>query len=193
MRAARMARGASFAPYRQARCKPPSTLLASKRDTHAPVTCIEYRHRGLLGKPYFIILQCPYPHRLYEVAQTDNAQSLPLARDLATFTAHMHDKGILHKDYSPGNILWQRDDDGSCRFSLVDINRMHFGKVSMEEGCRNFRRLWGNKMFFEECAKTYAAARGMDEKKCVELTLKARKDFWTGYLKRHTVEYEPDL
>ena len=107
------------------------------------------------------------PHRLREVAQTDNAQSLPPARDLATFTAHMHDKGILHKDYSPGNILWQRNDDGSCRFSLGDINRMHFGKVSMEEGCRNFRRLWGNKMFFEECAKTYAAARGMDEKKCV--------------------------
>lgn len=171
----------------------PTLLLSAGIDTPEPVAYIEDRHCGLLGMSYFISLQCPYPHRLYEVAQMDDAQSLPLARAFATFTAHMHDKGFMHKDYSPGNILWQKDDDGSYHFSLVDINRMYFGKVDMTEGCRNFRRLWGNKMFFEECAKTYAAARGMDEKKCVDLTLEARKKFWTSYLKRHDVEYEPDL
>ena len=44
------------------------------------------------------------------------------------YTAVMHEREVLHLDYSPGNILWDKDDEG-YHFTVVDINRMRFGKV----------------------------------------------------------------
>jgi len=54
----------------------------------------------------------------------------------------------MHRDYSPGNILFDKI-DGEYHFMLVDINRMSFGKISIDMGCANFARLWGQKAFFE--------------------------------------------
>lgn len=45
----------------------------------------------------------------------------------AEFTARLHEAGILHLDYSPGNILYDKIGE-EYHFSLVDINRMHFGE-----------------------------------------------------------------
>ena len=45
----------------------------------------------------------------------------------------------MHRDYSPGNILFDKI-DGEYHFMLVDINRMSFGKISIDMGCANFAR-----------------------------------------------------
>lgn len=45
----------------------------------------------------------------------------------AEFTARLHEAGILHLDYSPGNILYDKIGE-EYHFSLVDINRMHLAK-----------------------------------------------------------------
>lgn len=68
----------------------------------------------------------------------------------------------MHRDYSPGNILFDKI-DGEYHFMLVDINRMSFGKISIDMGCANFARLWGQKAFFELLAREYARARNTDE------------------------------
>ena len=98
---------------------------------------------------------------------------------ISLFTAHMHEEGILHRDYSPGNILFDVDEKGQVHFEIVDINRMVFDKpVGLERACRNFCRLWGKEDFFRLLAKEYAKARGFDEAECTRLTIKYWKRFW---------------
>jgi serine/threonine protein kinase len=103
----------------------------------------------------------------------------PIVQAFAQFTAHMHEEGILHRDYSPGNILFDVDEKGQVHFEIVDINRMVFDKpVGLERACRNFCRLWGKEDFFRLLATEYAKARGFDETECTRLTIKYWKRFW---------------
>ena len=71
--------------------------------------------------------------------------------------AELHEAEVYHADFSPGNVLYDRTEEG-VRFSLIDINRMYFGPVSLKRGCANFSRLWGREAAFHLMAETYARA-----------------------------------
>ena len=171
----------------------PAVLKAKGISTPEAVAYLEERKCGLLGQSYFVSIQSPYSHRLYELAEAQPELYEPLARALARFTAHMHDEGVLHCDYSPGNILWDTDEAGHFVFTIVDINRMHFGQVNMKAGCRNFRRLWGPKAFFSILAREYAVARGFQPDECEKLVMDYRKRFWTHYSRHHVISFPLDL
>ena len=100
----------------------------------------------------------------------------------------MHEQGILHLDFSPGNVLWDKDAEGHYHFSIVDINRMNFGPVSMKKGCKNFARLWGPDHFFELLSGEYASQRHFNVKVCRNLVFKERQKFWKGYNRRHKLK-----
>lgn len=93
---------------------------------------------------------------------------IKLEPDLANFVDYI--------DYSPGNILYEKRDDGSYNFSLIDINRMKFCDVDMQTGCANFARMWGSDQFFETIAYAYAKERGWDEKICKKIVFEARDE-----------------
>lgn len=162
-------------------------------DTPEPVAYLEERREGLLRESWLITLQCPYAHLLYEMGTAEPDVYEPVAKALAAFTAHMHEEGIVHKDFSPGNILWDKDKDGHIVFSLVDINRMYFGPVDIHRGCANFARLWGPKRFIELLVCAYARLRHFDEPQALGIALAARKRFWERYRKRHDVPFQLEL
>lgn len=61
---------------------------------------------------------------------------------LGQVTAKLHNNGWIHRDYSRGNILFDFDDNGDVPMELIDLNRIRFGKVSIEDGLANlFERL----------------------------------------------------
>ena len=60
---------------------------------------------------------------------------------MAEAAAKMHEAGIIHRDFSRGNILFRIREDGRADVELIDLNRLRFHSVSLEEGCRNFERL----------------------------------------------------
>lgn len=168
----------------------PFRMLAAGIDTPEPVAYLERRSRGLIAESYFVSIQCHYSRRFYEFATSQLTPEVRLvARSFAQFTARLHEAGILHLDYSPGNILFEVI-DGQVRFSLVDTNRMRFGRVSVEAGCRNFSRLWGQTDFFEVMADAYAEARHACPKDCRHWMLTARRKFWTRYIRRHGAPFE---
>ncbi len=171
----------------------PQRLLAAGIDTPEPVAYIEERRRGLLGFSFFISLQCSYEHTLKDVGNAEPGTYEALAEALGRFTASMHDKQLMHRDYSPGNVLYHVDADGHYHFSLVDINRMHFGSVDQRQGCLNFIRLWGPKRFFVLLVRAYAEARGFDSDACVAFALERRRQFWTRYGKKHRVMFNLEL
>lgn len=163
----------------------PTKLLACGIATPEPVAYIEERnHLLLLGFSYFVSIQCPYSHTLYEVERL-----MPLAIPLAQFTAKMHAAGILHRDYSPGNILWDCDAKGQYHFSVVDTNRMYFGPVDLRKGVENFARLWGSKQFIVNLISEYARLRHFPTEKTLTIGLKKRQKFWLHYRKKHEVYF----
>ena len=170
----------------------PALLLERGIDTPEPIAYIEQRQCGLLGLSYFISVQSPLKHTFYEFGDAKEGTYEDMAEALGRFAAMMHDREVLHRDFSPGNILWDKDGEG-YHFAVVDINRMRFGKVDMEEGCANLCRLWGPKRFIELIARSYAKSRGFDEDEAVRLTMQARTAFWTRYQRRHPVDFPLDL
>jgi serine/threonine protein kinase len=83
----------------------------------------------------------------------------------------LHENEILHKDYSPGNILIKKDRDKYI-FKVVDINRMDFGKLSIDERLKNFNKLWAKDKYLIVIIKEYAKLSGVDEKYCLDMALK---------------------
>ena len=170
------------------------TILASKGiETPEPVAYIEERRCGLLGLSYFISLQCNYGHTLYDMAEAAPDVYEPMAMAVARLAADMHEAEVMHKDFTPGNILWERDDSGEFHFSLVDINRMYFGPVSEKRGVLNLIRLWGPKAFTALIVKEYAHLRGFDTDSAVSMAMEARSRFWQRYLKRHTLPFKVEI
>ena len=116
-------------------------VLRRGGDTPDPVAYIEEYKWGMLYRSYYI---CLY-RKEAETVRSYMDGSIPDADDVlrcfAGFTAGLHRKGILHIDYSPGNILLEKGEDGQHRFSVIDINRLCFKKVSRKEAYRNFSRL----------------------------------------------------
>ena len=161
--------------------------------TPEAIAYIEQRHLGLLAESFLVTRQCPYTHLLYEMGNANKEQYMPMAKALARFAYDMHSKGVLHLDFSPGNVLWDYDGNGDFVFSIVDINRMHFGNISIKEGCRSFARLWGPKQFLIEIAHRYAEERNVEPDMCETLVLEYRKRFWKRYQKKREIEFELEL
>lgn len=151
------------------------TLLSKGFQTPDPVAYIETKKSGLLHRSFFISLHTPMDGhmRLFNDEDANNEGKEDLIKAFAEFTARLHEADVLHCDYSPGNILREKVDEmGNYNFSLVDINRMQFRPVSVEMGCKNFRRMRGNDEFFRLCATYYAKGRGADVEQCVEAFLR---------------------
>ena len=170
----------------------PQQLLEKGFETPEPIAYIEMKKQGLIHFSYFISVQCSYTHSFYEFGNATPEQYEEAAKAFAHYTAKLHDAQIYHKDYSPGNILFDKV-DGEYHFSLVDINRMSFGEVSKENGCANFARLWGETAFFELLASEYAKARGFDREECIRLVLEARSRFWNKFKRKHEVKFNLDI
>lgn len=83
----------------------------------------------------------------------------------------MHDAGFYHEDYSAGNILF-RDDLPEIQIEIIDLNRLSFGKIGLEKGCKNFERLPGSDEMLSVMAEAYAEARGFNAQECLALIRK---------------------
>lgn len=162
-----------------------ASLLKEKDfETPDPVAFIEFRKFGLLKKAYYVSLHEEFDGMLRELIKGSLSDHQELIQQFANYTAQLHESQILHLDYSPGNILYKKENNKYI-FYLVDLNRMRFNKsVGLDKGCFNFRRLWGSNEMLTLLAKEYAKARRMDESKCIEKTLKYHKQFWKNYCKK---------
>lgn len=185
----------------------PARLLEKGVETPEAVAYIEDRNMmGLLGQSWLVSIQCPYSHLLYEMGDAAPQDYEPMALALARFAAHMHDCGVLHLDFSPGNVLWEKKPaqgqtdvqpivtaEWAYSFSVVDINRMRFGPVSMCDGAKSFARLWGPKRFILLLVGEYARQRGFDPEACTDVAMKARQRFWLHYQKKREMEFKLEL
>jgi len=144
---------------------------------------IEFRQFGLLSDSYFISEKFEYDFTIREViTEKDFKDRETIFKELAKFTFLLHEDGILHKDYSPGNILIKTNEDG-YEFKIVDINRMEFKNLNTDDRLKNFSQLWAKdedlKIIIEEYAKLINEDIKSCFKKAVEYSQKHkdRKNF----------------
>ena len=86
-----------------------------------------------------------------------------ILRAFARFTLRLHNSGIFHKDYSPGNILIKKTKKEYI-FKVVDINRMEFKQLSQRNRAKGFAKLWANDDLLKIIADEYALHYNVDKK-----------------------------
>jgi tRNA A-37 threonylcarbamoyl transferase component Bud32 len=152
-------------------------LLQAGFLTPEPIAFFEKYAGILLAESYYVSTHEQFDGMLRELNYGTFEEHAALIKAFGLYTAQLHDAGILHIDYSPGNILYKKI-DGQYSFYLVDLNRMKFDMdITAETACRNFRRLWGSDEMLSYFVEIYAGARGFDKAYCVRGMLHYRQRF----------------
>jgi serine/threonine protein kinase len=124
---------------------------------------IEFKKYGLLYDSYFISEKFNYDFTIREPLLDENFPDKEnILKEFAKFTLELHKNHIVHKDYSPGNILIKKENENYI-FKLVDVNRMIFKEVSFQERMDNFSKLWAKDEDLKIIIKHYANILGVDE------------------------------
>ena len=133
-------------------------ILEKGFSTPRPYGYILERKGGILGFSYFISEQI---EDMQPVGYAEHPDELIKA--IAQLTADMHQKGLLHIDYTPNNILFSQK-DGKYVFSLVDINRFHFYNhpVPLGAALTNLMKPFHDDRQLTKFVKFYAGFRGLD-------------------------------
>jgi hypothetical protein len=85
-----------------------------------------------------------YPHRV------------EILKQFTAFSFKLHENNVNFLDHSPGNTLIKDRGDGCYDFYLIDLNRMRFEPLSLDERMKNLRRLWLSKTMINIIADEYA-------------------------------------
>lgn len=128
-----------------------------KIDKYTPkaIGYIEFFTFGLLSESYFISEEFKYDFTIREpLLDADFNDANEIFRAFARFTLELHNDGIFHNDYSPGNILIKKEND-AYSFKIVDINRMKFIELSITNRAKNFSKLWAHDYILEIMADEY--------------------------------------
>jgi serine/threonine protein kinase len=140
--------------------------------TPKPIGYIEFYSSGLLAKSFFINEEFKYDFTIREpLLESDFEDKEAVFKAFAAFTYALHQNGILHKDYSPGNILIKKEQDGYT-FKVVDINRMEFKELTPDERLQNFDKLWAKDDDLRIIIKEYAKIADMDENEAITKALR---------------------
>ncbi len=106
-----------------------------------PVAYIEQFQYGLLAPSYFISQHFKYDFTIRPLLSDVTFENRnEILQQFADFTYHLHQRGILHRDYSPGNILIKQQHH-KYLFKIIDVNRMQFKTLSLQDRLSNFARL----------------------------------------------------
>jgi len=177
-----------------------SALIALGLHTPRPLGYLECGTRARLQKAFYVSEYLPsssgvIPLRdvLLDANRIDREDVLTA---FGRYTCKLHDLGVLHRDYSPGNILVMpmggeertSQDYGSLdqlafeirsspsaayRFELVDLNRMFFGALSPQQRMHNLRLLWADDDDLRIVVMGYAEVYGQPTNTLLQAALRA--------------------
>ena len=154
--------------------------LRLERLTPAPIAYREVRYLGILRESAYACKASECDHTFNELIgnpQFPNRKTILQA--IGRFTAQLHRRGVLHKDYSGGNILFTAD---GSHIEIVALNRIHFcRRISMNQGLCNFERLNIDREALTIMAQAYAQAMGYDPDYCSQYIIEHR---WYKHIKQ---------
>ena len=133
-----------------------------KEFTPEAIGYIEFYDKGRLAESFYVSRYFPYDYTVKEPLRNRNfAHKKEVLEAFAVFSSKLHDHGVLHQDYSAGNILI-KEENRSYTFKIVDLNRMIFKKPSLDERLKNFDMLWASDENMRIIATKYAQINDLD-------------------------------
>lgn len=155
-----------FRPSKAKRSYEYANLILEKGiGTPLPVGYYTRRRWFLFSESYYACLKSECPNTYKDLIDGKFPGTERIVKAIASLTAHIHKNNMLHKDYSRGNILF-KDTPYGVKLEIIDLNRIRFHKIGMEEGCRNFERLPGTDQMTKWMAQEYASKMGYNPDEC---------------------------
>lgn len=177
-----------------------SMLITLGLYTPRPLGYLEYGSRARLQKSFYVSEFLPSSSGVFPLrdvlldANRSDREGILVA--FGRYTCKLHNLGILHRDYSPGNILVMplgrqertaRDNQSltlqaletralssaAYRFELVDLNRISFGNLSPQQRMHNLRLLWADDDDLRTVVSGYAEVFGRSTNALLQAALRA--------------------
>ena len=154
-------------------------LLENNIPTPFPMAYIEERNTlGLLGDSYYVSEQMDYDFTIRELIHDPSFPERNIILEQFTeFTFKMHEARVNFLDHSPGNTLVIKKEQGKYDFYLIDLNRMQFEDLSIEDRMDNFKKMWLSRTMVKVIAKKYAELSGQPEEKLLAILLEKTIQF----------------
>jgi serine/threonine protein kinase len=150
--------------------------------TAQPVAYLEKRRHGRVRESFFLaesIRSAEEVRHLFRRLPPDDLKAL-----LASLARHLslcHDRGILHRDLSDGNVLVRKEPDGGLTFLLLDTNRIRLRKkIGGMARARNLIRLGVSPANQKSFLREYFCPRPLS--KAAWLWYKMNKAVFSGYI-----------
>ena len=141
--------------------------------TPKPIAYREVRVCGILRENWYACEEAKGMHTFNELIGTpDYPNRQKILEAIGRFSATLHQRGILHADYSGGNILFSADGN---EVKVIDLNRIRFCRsLSRTERLCNFERLNIDREALRVMANAYAKAMGEDPEQDAEYIISHR-------------------
>ncbi|MGV6831128.1 MAG: lipopolysaccharide kinase InaA family protein [bacterium] len=124
--------------------------------TPQPIAFAEEKNGIFFGKSYYISEHLDYDITYRELTTNfDYPDHENILRAFTRFTYQLHENQINFLDHSPGNTLIKKVDD-EYQFYLVDLNRMRFEDMTLEDKVKNFAKLTIHDSMLEIMSDEYA-------------------------------------
>ncbi|NNE33120.1 MAG: Kdo domain containing protein [Winogradskyella sp.] len=156
--------------------------------TPQPIAYYEFKTTFLFKKSYYISeqLHCDLTYREL-TTDLNYPDHEAILRAFTRFTYQLHKKHIKFLDHSPGNTLIRREDD-TYKFFLVDLNRMEFKTMDLNERIKNFAKLTTHKSLIRVMSDEYAKCCDEPTEKVFDLMWRYTRDFQNRYWKRRRLK-----
>lgn len=145
-------------------------ILNAGFETPKPYAYVIEKRNGLICYSYFISDQFD------GFKQVRACKGIQLFKEFAVFTAKLHEKGLLPRDYTPGNILCRKE-NGKWHFILIDVNRFNFKNkpLNKDQAPYNLYTTMASEQKLNYFVRCYAKYRGLDENYLIKKTFLLRR------------------
>jgi hypothetical protein len=133
-----------------------SKLIECSINTPFPVAYSETFSAGL-KESYYISEHIDYDFDFRVLIHNPKyPKRVEILKQFTRFCFKLHENKVNFLDHSPGNTLIRETGEGKYEFYLIDLNRMRFEPLTLDERMHNLRRLWLSKTMIKIIAAEYA-------------------------------------
>jgi len=149
-------------------------------NTPKPIGYIEFGSLFLFKDSYYVSEFFDYDFEIRDIFNDKNFKNRnEILEEFVKFTYDLHQKGVYHIDYSPGNVIIKQIND-KFEFSIIDVNRMKFCEFDLDLRMKNFSKMTFDKDDNKYMIKIYSKLINIDYK-----ILKEKLDFYLVEQKKY--------
>ena len=138
-------------------------LLNLNINTPKPIGYIEFDSLLLFNESYYISHFFDYDFEIRAVFKDKNFTNRnTILKKFVEYTYDLHNKGVYHIDYSPGNILIKKVDQEYI-FYIIDVNRMKFMEFDINLRMKSMAKLTSSEEDNSLIVEYYSSISNIDK------------------------------